>query len=161
MAAPEKKLVKSKSGLRMVPVKDIHTSPFTLSEPPWVPDNECVSCMQCQARFDFRRRRHHCRRCGKCFCNACCENKELLQRMCFIDPVRHCFGCSGQFVIPESDQSVEEGSLFNCKLSSDHREVSFDGENDKHEPVQVEKIESVQILTTGIDTEEFSKTALP
>ena len=40
MAATEKKLVKSKSGYRMVPVIDTHTSPFTISEPAWVPDTQ-------------------------------------------------------------------------------------------------------------------------
>lgn len=43
MAAPEKKLVRSKSGLRMVTVDDDETSPFLLMEPPWVPDNEVNS----------------------------------------------------------------------------------------------------------------------
>jgi len=36
---------------------------------------------------------HHCRRCGKCFCNSCCSEKVPLPRMCFVDPVLHCTGC--------------------------------------------------------------------
>lgn len=35
----EKKLVRSKSGLRMVPADEKVQSPFTLSEPEWTPDN--------------------------------------------------------------------------------------------------------------------------
>ena len=42
MEGPEKKLVRTKSGLRMVPVNENDNSPFTLSEPPWVPDDEVV-----------------------------------------------------------------------------------------------------------------------
>lgn len=36
---------------------------------------------------------HHCRRCGKCFCHKCSSMKVHLQRMLFVDPVRHCAGC--------------------------------------------------------------------
>lgn len=37
---------------------------------------------------------HHCRRCGRCFCNKCCSKKVALPRMCFVDPVRQCAECS-------------------------------------------------------------------
>ena len=40
MAGSEKKLVKAKSGYRMVPVIDTNASPFTISEPAWVPDTQ-------------------------------------------------------------------------------------------------------------------------
>ena len=36
---------------------------------------------------------HHCRRCGRCFCSACCTTKTSLPRMCFVDPVLHCNSC--------------------------------------------------------------------
>lgn len=42
MATCDKKLVKSKSGLRMVTVKDEFKSPFLISEPSWVDDREVV-----------------------------------------------------------------------------------------------------------------------
>lgn len=38
MAAEGKKLQKGKGGIRMVPVNDLFSSPFTLPEPAWVPD---------------------------------------------------------------------------------------------------------------------------
>ena len=37
---------------------------------------------------------HHCRRCGRCFCDKCCSKKVALPRMCFVDPVRQCAECS-------------------------------------------------------------------
>ena len=40
MANSGKKLVRSKSGLRMVSVEEKDTSPFQLEEPPWIPDNQ-------------------------------------------------------------------------------------------------------------------------
>lgn len=33
--------------------------------PVWIPDTEAASCMQCGSKFTFRKRRHHCRACGK------------------------------------------------------------------------------------------------
>lgn len=33
--------------------------------PKWVPDAEAPNCMQCDSRFTFTKRRHHCRACGK------------------------------------------------------------------------------------------------
>lgn len=42
MAKCEKKLVKCKSGLKIVPVNDSCQSPFFLKEPSWVPDDEVV-----------------------------------------------------------------------------------------------------------------------
>ena len=31
----------------------------------WVPDSEAPNCMNCQVKFTFTKRRHHCRACGK------------------------------------------------------------------------------------------------
>lgn len=44
----------------------------------------CASCLL----------QHHCRRCGRCFCDKCCSKKVVLPRMCFVDPVRQCAECS-------------------------------------------------------------------
>ena len=40
---------------------------------PWVPDSAAPVCMaaNCGLPFTFRRRRHHCRKCGKVFCGSC------------------------------------------------------------------------------------------
>ncbi|NXU07524.1 ZFY16 protein, partial [Buphagus erythrorhynchus] len=37
-------------------------------QPLWVPDSEAPNCMNCQAKFTFTKRRHHCRACGKVSC---------------------------------------------------------------------------------------------
>lgn len=34
-------------------------------QPAWVPDSEAPNCMNCQVKFTFTKRRHHCRACGK------------------------------------------------------------------------------------------------
>ncbi|NXV06236.1 ZFY16 protein, partial [Cettia cetti] len=44
-----------------------HKTPPALlwKQPLWVPDSEAPNCMNCQAKFTFTKRRHHCRACGK------------------------------------------------------------------------------------------------
>lgn len=89
-----KRLVKSKSGLKIVCQHDRETPPWELAEPPWVADQEVLQCSLCGAKFDFIKRRHHCRRCGQIFCGKCCSTKVQFHRMGFIDPVRHCCNCA-------------------------------------------------------------------
>ncbi|PCH34411.1 hypothetical protein WOLCODRAFT_95398 [Wolfiporia cocos MD-104 SS10] len=37
----------------------------------WIPDGKTQSCMRCGRTFGWRRRRHHCRLCGRCVCGSC------------------------------------------------------------------------------------------
>lgn len=37
----------------------------------WIPDGKTESCMRCGRTFGWRRRRHHCRLCGRCVCSSC------------------------------------------------------------------------------------------
>ena len=40
----------------------------------WVADASAKRCFGCERKFQFARRRHHCRRCGGVFCGACTRN---------------------------------------------------------------------------------------
>ncbi|KAI1895387.1 hypothetical protein AGOR_G00105770 [Albula goreensis] len=160
-----KKLVRSPSGLRMVPENGAFNSPFSLDEPQWVPDKECPRCMQCDAKFDFITRKHHCRRCGKCFCDKCCSKKVALPRMCFVDPVRQCAECGlvsqkemefydkqlkvlmagGTFLVTLGTSEKSETMV--CRLSNNHRYLFLDGES--HFEVELSRITSMQVLTEG------------
>lgn len=165
-AVPDgKKLVRSPSGLRMVPENGAFNSPFSLDEPQWVPDKECARCMQCDTKFDFITRKHHCRRCGRCFCDKCCSKKVALPRMCFVDPVRQCAECSltsqkevefydkqlkvlmagGTFLVTVG--SSEKSETMTCRLSNNHRYLFLDGES--HFEVELSRISTMQVLTEG------------
>ncbi|KAI0094987.1 hypothetical protein BDY19DRAFT_915766 [Irpex rosettiformis] len=37
----------------------------------WVPDGKTEGCMRCGRTFGWKRRRHHCRLCGRCICAQC------------------------------------------------------------------------------------------
>ncbi|XP_035182720.1 zinc finger FYVE domain-containing protein 21 isoform X3 [Oxyura jamaicensis] len=164
-AADAKKLVRSASGLRMVPELRAARSPFGLDEPPWVPDKECPRCMQCDTKFDFITRKHHCRRCGKCFCDKCCSKKVPLPRMCFVDPVRQCAECAlisqketefydKQLKVLMNGASFfvtlgtsDKSELMVCRLSNNQRYLVLDG-NSRYE-IEIVQISTVQILTEG------------
>ncbi|XP_075471088.1 zinc finger FYVE domain-containing protein 21 isoform X3 [Ascaphus truei] len=121
--------------------------------------------MQCEGKFDFITRKHHCRRCGKCFCDKCCSKKVPLPRMCFVDPVRQCAECAlisqketefydrqlkvlmngATFFVTQG--SSEKSETVVCRLSNNHRYLFLDGEN--HYEIEVARISTVQILTEG------------
>ena len=49
----------------------------------WMPDKACKECSECGAKFNWFLRRHHCRICGRIFCNTCCSltiQGDLLRR---------------------------------------------------------------------------------
>ncbi|KAM3671376.1 zinc finger FYVE domain-containing protein 21 isoform 1-T1 [Ammospiza maritima maritima] len=166
-----KKLVRSPSGLRMVPEHRAARSPFGLDEPPWVPDKECPRCMQCDTKFDFITRKHHCRRCGKCFCDKCCSKKVPLPRMCFVDPVRQCAECAlvSQKETEFYDKQLkvlmngatffvtlgtsDKSELMVCRLSNNQRYLVLDG--DSHYEIEIIQISTVQILTEGFTPGDF------
>nr|XP_056703946.1 zinc finger FYVE domain-containing protein 16 [Euleptes europaea] len=60
-------------------------------QPSWLPDSEAPNCMNCQIKFTFTKRRHHCRACGKVFCGSCCSRKCKLQYM--DKEARVCISC--------------------------------------------------------------------
>ena len=91
MSIKESRLLKDKKGTRIV-VRKEDESPFMLKESQWIPDSRSLNCSNCQLRFTTIRRRHHCRRCGHCFCDSCCRSYPLI-RMAFVDAVLQCYKC--------------------------------------------------------------------
>jgi len=157
-----KKLIRSKSGLRIVSVDENYKSPFFLCEPQWIPDKEAPSCMRCGIKFGFTTRRHHCRRCGQIYCATCCDHKLELPRMCFVDPVRVCKNCTpvtlqenkffdqqiktlinGATFMLETDQIFSSTDVLQCKLSPDHRQLVFDGV--KLAPLDISTIQALHV----------------
>lgn len=63
--------------------------------PKWTDDEDAAECMLCAIPFTLFRRRHHCRRCGKCVCKVCAppDNCRPILEWGMMDPVRHCKDC--------------------------------------------------------------------
>ena len=44
----------------------------------WLKDDKVSSCMRCYSDFSYlRRRRHHCRKCGRIFCKDCNKKRTI------------------------------------------------------------------------------------
>lgn len=54
----------------------------TVPKSDWVPDDEVSACTQCSRPFTLFFRRHHCRACGKIFCDGCSSLRLAGQRAC-------------------------------------------------------------------------------
>lgn len=63
------------------------------SKPTWIPDNEAAACYHCDVPFTLFNRRHHCRHCGKIFCNECTQNKVAIPRLNAPGDSRVCGEC--------------------------------------------------------------------
>lgn len=62
-----------------------------------VPDMEMTACTRCDSPFTLFLRRHHCRACGQIFCQACSDQRLLLEKEYkLMTPQRVCLWCSAR-----------------------------------------------------------------
>lgn len=61
----------------------------------WTVDTDASVCEICASKFSMTKRRHHCRRCGKCVCATCAPKKNTrpIPEWKLFQPVRHCVNC--------------------------------------------------------------------
>ncbi|KAL9304222.1 hypothetical protein ACSQ67_021485 [Phaseolus vulgaris] len=50
------------------------SEPANVSRDFWMPDQSCRVCYECDSQFTLFNRKHHCRLCGRIFCNKCTTN---------------------------------------------------------------------------------------
>ena len=87
------------SQLRLTSIDAISSTNSSKDEYPiknmkWELDEDVSNCRNCNDEFDILNRRHHCRYCGKIFCNKCSDNKiQLPPEFNKIKPQRVCIGC--------------------------------------------------------------------
>lgn len=62
---------------------------YMVPEKEWAPDGP--RCNLCGSGFSLGNRRHHCRRCGGCFCHSCSSRKI---RLCGLAECRVCVQCA-------------------------------------------------------------------
>lgn len=74
---------------------------ISLSVTRWIPDHIASTCLNCDKKFGFFTRRHHCRKCGDVFCKNCCNKYEFV--MPYENKVRVCQDCFKQ-IKKEYDQ---------------------------------------------------------
>lgn len=60
----------------------------------WVPNYQILACHGCQESFTSQKNKHHCRACGKGFCEKCSSKKRPVpERGWGMEPVRVCNAC--------------------------------------------------------------------
>jgi len=59
----------------------------------WLNDENAKICCDCKGSFDLIKRRHHCRFCGRVFCEACSSKKTALTLFNYDTAVRVCSTC--------------------------------------------------------------------
>lgn len=172
-----KRLVRSKSGLKIVAQHEHGMAPWEIGEPQWQPDKDATHCngKECSTKFDFIKRKHHCRRCGLIFCSKCCGTKVQFYRMQFVDPVRHCLDCAqisrreehffdqslkilfGGVLLKvrlEDSPAGDESAVYYVKLSTDQKCLLFDchkGEGDVIEPVLLARLTDLSVELSSTD----------
>ncbi|EMD32581.1 hypothetical protein CERSUDRAFT_118620 [Gelatoporia subvermispora B] len=75
----------------------------------WIPDGKTENCMRCGRTFGWRRRRHHCRLCGRCVCGGCSGKTFYVMDPTIKDvhkPARACEACY-ETVFPLLDTQEE------------------------------------------------------
>ncbi|KAJ1663449.1 Vacuolar protein-sorting-associated protein 27 [Coemansia sp. RSA 1813] len=79
------------------------------SAPEW---EDSPVCQRCRTQFTFTNRKHHCRHCGKCFCNDCSSNTTSIPKFAIYDSVRVCHGCYLRLkkIVPDADAFPREAT---------------------------------------------------
>jgi len=69
--------------------------PVPMNKADWVPDKDATRCQnsECRKPFVFLRRKHHCRHCGRVFCDACTQNRYRYPGAEVQEPQRVCQVC--------------------------------------------------------------------
>ncbi|CDU26081.1 uncharacterized protein SPSC_06248 [Sporisorium scitamineum] len=89
-------------------------------QPQWQRDEEARDCLGCGRHFTFFLRKHHCRRCGRIFCDACSSKRaQLRMAEIVVDPslpgmaasevlapTRVCNGCHAELQLPPQLQNM-------------------------------------------------------
>jgi len=52
----------------------------TDDRPHWIADEASIYCIDCLTEFDLFERRHHCRSCGKVYCDKCSSYRSVVSR---------------------------------------------------------------------------------
>lgn len=79
----------------------------------WVHDSLVTNCMnsKCISPFDNKNRKHHCRCCGRVFCQSCSSNTAPIQCIGYHKPVRVCKTCFALLEVIFIEVTATESSL--------------------------------------------------
>jgi len=77
------------------PPPTIILPPDVSFRPPWENDEKIGTCPKCSASFGLFKRKHHCRHCGKVFCDNCTKKEVKIPNLGYVEnPVKVCDACN-------------------------------------------------------------------
>ena len=77
-------------GYKFPPITETTGTFKTEKAPTWSDGNECSKC---KTEFSLIQRKHHCRACGKIFCNKCSNKQAIIPQFGIEKEVRVCDAC--------------------------------------------------------------------
>lgn len=95
--------------------KELETKLKEENEIVWEQDKQVLRCRACNAEFGVLTRRHHCRSCGRVFCDNCSSQKAQLSRSGEIVVGRVCGQC---FIQIQRDTSAHRVSTPVARLQA-------------------------------------------
>ena len=75
----------------------------------WEEDDVVHECHGCRSRFTLFVRKHHCRSCGRIFCDSCSRNRRRLTAAGDPQPQRVCDACNAHLAAAE-EHSAQQGT---------------------------------------------------
>lgn len=108
--------------------------PLTKDDQAWVADKDAQKCSKCEAPFSVTNRKHHCRNCGKVFCNTCCfshlqlpgwTSAERVCEVCLMAHARH-----GRSAPTEVAGGVDGLLIESAMGSTEYHDILVDSQKD-------------------------------
>jgi len=81
----------------------------------WVLDSSTNECTECNINFNIINRKHHCRNCGKIFCNNCSKNRIIIPNSIYTNKERVCVNC---YNILQKKELINEKTNINVEKTN-------------------------------------------
>lgn len=138
---------------------DIHNGVATRDEEAiWQEDSGVKACPLCDAKFTFFNRRHHCRKCGKIFCNKCCGKFcTFIPGSSVVEPEEE----GGRSIVRNGYQYYKFRTCEKCygeiKMLKEALGIADDSEEDSREEDTEEEEDDESAEGGGDDNESFER----
>lgn len=99
----------------------------------WDNDSSTTRCHECKTGFTTLNRRHHCRNCGRIFCNDCSSKRAALKKLAFKKKVRVCDRCfvnPNRIEVDNQNQGSSPSSSSNSRLVPENYSDSSSSEEE-------------------------------
>lgn len=133
----------------------------------WIEDTHVDSCMGCYKKFTLLNRKHHCRSCGRVFCNSCSNFRALVRlkaggpeessRVCshckkFLDKQKEWTGSSRDMMAKNNDVFTlyRSGLIFGVTATKVHLKLVQRSKEDILQignPITLELVDEIPVKT--------------